>query len=223
MALEGNLAKNSRVYKRFAMRREESLRTLTGVRQRRMRRLLIAFLLAWLPTMASAAVEISFYSREWANTFPHAFVTLQGTDDRTGERIAESYGFTATHISPAILLGSVKGEILSAKPDYIAKSDMHFRFALTDPEYDSVLATVERWRTLKQPSYNLNRQNCVFFVADVAASLGMVAETPRALMKRPRSFTESLTRANLVWLRARGATIANRNLGPSESTAAATR
>ncbi|MEA1014490.1 hypothetical protein [Sphingosinicella sp. LY1275] len=205
------------------MRRREGWVATASSSRGHSRWILIAFLWSWMPASAPAAVEISFYSREWANTFPHAFITLQGIDDRTGERIDASYGFTATHVSPAILLGSVKGEILSAKPDYIAKSDMHFRFTLSDPEYDSVRATVERWRTLKQPSYNLNRQNCVFFVADVAASLGMVAETPKALMKKPRSFTESLTRANLVWLQARGATITNRSFGPSKSTVAATR
>jgi hypothetical protein len=90
---------------------------------------------------------------------------------------------------------------------YIADSDRHFTFALTGPELDAVRATVEKWRSLKQPSYSLNRQNCVFFVADIAASIGMVAQTPKALMKKPRSYTESLTRANREWLLARGATI----------------
>lgn len=187
------------------MRRPENSSVLRDTRHKRLRWILVAIFLSWLPTTAGAAVEITFYSREWGNTFPHAFVTLQGVDDRTGERIDASYGFTATHISPAILLGSVQGEILSAKPDYIAKSDPHFRFTLTDLEYDSVIATVERWRTLRQPSYNLNRQNCVFFVAHVASSLGMVAETPQALMKKPRSYIESLSRTNVGWLSARNA------------------
>lgn len=166
---------------------------------------------------AGAAVEISFYSREWANTFPHAFITLKGADGRTGERIDASYGFTATHVSPAVLFGSVKGEIVASKADYIARSDEHFRFTLTDAEYDAVLATVERWRNLEQPSYHLNRQNCVFFVAHIGASIGMTAETPKALMKKPRSYTESLTRANRDWLDARGATVSRPQLDPAET------
>ena len=189
------------------MRRPENSSVLRDTRHKRLRWILVAIFLSWLPTTAGAAVEITFYSREWGNTFPHAFVTLQGVDDRTGERIDASYGFTATHISPAILLGSVQGEILSAKPDYIAKSDPHFRFTLSNAEYDSVIATVDRWRTLKQPSYNLNRQNCVFFVAHVAAALGMSADPPRALMKKPRSYIEELSRANARWLSARGAAL----------------
>jgi hypothetical protein len=168
-------------------------------------RLLLGLLLLSLPSLASAAVEISFYSKEWRSTFPHAFIVLRGTDDRTGERIDASYGFTATHISPAILLGSVEGEVRPSKPDYIATSDEHFRFLLSDAELDSVLTAVARWQALPQPSYNLNRQNCVFFVADIAAALEMKAETPKALMKKPRSFLELLTGANRDWLSARRA------------------
>ena len=169
-------------------------------------RLSIVLLVLALPSLASAAVEISFYSKEWRDTFPHAFIVLRGTDERTGERIDASYGFTATRVSPAILFGSVQGEVRPAKPEYIAGSDEHFRFVLTDAEFDSVLATIERWKTLSQPSYNLNRQNCVFFVADIASALAMKADRPKELMKKPRSFLELLTGANRDWLSARRAT-----------------
>jgi hypothetical protein len=170
-----------------------------------------AALLLLHPAAALAAVRISFYSHEFGSNFPHAFITLEGVDDRTGEKINANYGFTATHISPAILLGSVKGEVFSREPAkeaaYIAASDRHFSFTMSDAEYDALLARIDKWRTLKQPSYNLNQKNCVHFVADMAAALGMTAETPKALMKKPRSYTEHLTRANLAWLKARGAEI----------------
>lgn len=165
----------------------------------------VALLLLVVPFPASAAVEITFLSKEFGTSFPHAYVALVGTLDRTGERIAANYGFTATRVSPAVLMGSVKGEVMSVDPDYISKSDRHFSITMSDAEYDRVMATVERWRSLKQPSYNLNRQNCVFFVAHVAAALGMKADTPSALMKKPRSYLEMLTRANQPWLAARGA------------------
>lgn len=168
---------------------------------------LVAIAFALTPASAAAAVAISFYSHEWDNKFPHAFIVLAGTDDRTGVAVNDSYGFTALNVSPAILMGSVKGEVIASEPRYIAASDEHFRFTLTDPEYDSVLATVAKWRALKQPSYNLNRRNCVFFVADVAATLGMAADTPPALMKKPRSYLESLVAANQAWLEARGAVV----------------
>lgn len=167
--------------------------------------ILLGILLLAAAAPASAAVEITFLSKEFGASFPHAYVALDGTLDRTGERISANYGFTATHVSPAILMGSVKGEIMSVDPDYMSKSDRHFSISLDDQDYDVVMAVVERWRTMKQPSYNLNRQNCVFFVADVAAALGMQADTPKALMKKPRSYLEMLARANHPWLAARGA------------------
>lgn len=175
------------------------------------RALAAAALLLLHPAAAFAAVRVSFYSHEFGSNFPHAFITLEGQDDRTGEKINANYGFTATHISPGILLGSVKGEVFSREPakeaGYIASSDRHFSFTLRDGEYDNLLARIDRWRKLKQPSYNLNRQNCVHFVADMAAALGMTADTPKALMKKPRSYTEHLARTNLEWLKARGAEI----------------
>ena len=177
----------------------------------RLRALLVAAFLLLSPIQARAAVEISFFSHEFGSNFPHAFITLQGSDERTGEKIDANYGFTATHISPAILMGPVKGEVFSRDPakdaKYIEASDRHFSFTLSDSEYDAVKAGIARWGALKQPSYSLNRQNCVHFVADMAASLGMKADTPAALMKKPRSYTEYLTRTNRDWLLARGGTI----------------
>jgi tryptophanyl-tRNA synthetase len=160
--------------------------------------------LVW-PAHAVAAVEITFLSKEFGASFPHAYVALKGTPDRGGAEIDANYGFTATHVSPAILMGSVNGEIISVDAGYMSKSDKHFTISLTDDQYDRVVAAVERWRTAKQPSYNLNRKNCVFFVADIAATLGMTAETPPALMKKPRSYLEMLTKANRLWLEGRGA------------------
>jgi len=165
----------------------------------------LAILALTLPQGAPAAVEITFLSKELGSSFPHAYVALKGTPDRGGAAVDANYGFTATHVSPAILMGSVNGEIISVDAGYMERSDRHFTLRLSDAEYDQVLATVERWRTMKQPSYNLNRQNCVFFVAHVAAALGMTAETPPALMKKPRSYLEMLTQANRTWLANRGA------------------
>jgi hypothetical protein len=174
--------------------------------------MVLAILLSIAPAPALAAVEITFLSKEFGSSFPHAYVALEGTLDRSRERISANYGFTATHVSPAILLGSVKGEVMSVDADYMRKSDRHFSIRLSDAEYDRVMATVERWRTLKQPSYSLNRQNCVYFVAHIAAALGMKAETPSALMKKPRSYLEMITRSNQPWLAAREAA-ASQGLG----------
>jgi hypothetical protein len=169
--------------------------------------LLAAVLLALVPATAAAAVKISFYTKEFGTSFPHAFVAFDGNLDGTGEKIDANYGFTATHITPALLMGSVKGEVMSVDAAYQSKSDRHFTITLSDEEYSQLMATVERWRTLKQPSYNLNRKNCVYFIADVAGTLGMKADTPRALMKKPRSYVQSLLEANRPWLERRAAEI----------------
>ena len=155
---------------------------------------------------ASAAVQITFYSKELSSTFPHAFVVMRGTLDRNGARIDEDYGFTAKTVSPAILMGSVKGEVVNDhSPSYINRSDSHFTLTISDSEYDRVMATVQRWRTRKQPSYDLGSRNCIHFVAEIAAAIGMRAETPKKLMKKPRSYLEFLTASNRPWLQARSA------------------
>lgn len=150
---------------------------------------LLALLLLGLPAPAAAAVEIAFYSRELGgNNFPHAFVALRGRIDATGEQVDTSYGFTAKAVTPAILFGSVAGEIVVEGPRQMARSDRQFALTLSDERYRAVMAVVERWRRRPQPSYNLNRANCVHFVAELAEAVGLRVERIQRLMKRPRSF-----------------------------------
>lgn len=172
---------------------------------------LAAFLAAALLALGAApgwaAVSITFYSKEFGASFPHAFVTLEGTLDRGGSRIEEDYGFTAKTISPAILWGKVAGKVdTEHSAGYIRGSDRHFTVTLTDAEYDRVIATVERWRAAKQPNYDLDKHNCVHFVAEIAAAIGMTPDT-RKLMKKPRSFLVALTAQNRGWLTGRNATL----------------
>jgi hypothetical protein len=168
---------------------------------------LAAALLALTAAPGWAAVSITFYSKELGASFPHAFVILEGTLDRGGPRIEEDYGFTAKTISPAILWGKVSGEVITDHSvGYVKGSDRHFTLALTDSEYDRVMATIARWRAWKQPSYDLDRHNCVHFVAELAVSAGLTADTGR-LMKKPRAFLEALTAANRPRLETRGATL----------------
>ncbi|HEY5723652.1 MAG TPA: hypothetical protein VIT45_15175 [Allosphingosinicella sp.] len=170
--------------------------------------LLAAALLALTAMPAAAAVQITFYSKQLTSSFPHAFVVMRGTLERNGARIDEDYGFTAKSVSPAILMGAVKGEVVSDhNAGYVAKSDAHFTVTISDSEYDRVIATVERWRNRPQPSYDLGTRNCIHFVAEIAASVGMRADTPKKLMKKPRSYLDFLTAANQAWLEARRAVI----------------
>jgi hypothetical protein len=183
----------------------------------RFSRLLILFLaiFASAPAPALAAVELSFYSKDFGSSFPHAYIALKGAPDGGGDAIDDNFGFTAAHISPAILAGSVKGEIIAVPAPYMASSDRHVSFDLSDDEYRIVQAAIQRWRDLKQPSYNLNQRNCVHFVADIAASIGMVAGMPRRFVKKPRSYLDYLVETNRNWLERRGATIVDRHKGRS--------
>ena len=167
--------------------------------------LVAAALLAFACSPAAAAVSITFYSKELGSSFPHAFFILEGAPERGGARVDEDYGFSAKTVSPAILWGKVKGEVISNHSrSYVKGSEKHFSLTLTDAEYDRVMETVGRWRSAPQPSYDLDRHNCVHFVADVAASIGLKTDTGR-LMKKPTAFLRSLTKANRPFLEARGA------------------
>lgn len=155
----------------------------------RCRLLLLAALLLWLQAPANAGVEVAFYSRELGgNNFPHAFVTLKGTVDGTGETVDTSLGFTARALTPAILFGSVAGEVSVEGERQIARSDRQFALMLSDAQYEVAMAVIESWRTRAQPSYNLDRRNCIHFVGEIARAIGLRVEYPRRLMRRPRSF-----------------------------------
>jgi hypothetical protein len=145
---------------------------------------------------ASAAVTITFYSHEFGDYFPHAFITLEGAPDGGGAAVSASYGFTARRISPALLLGSVDGEVQPAEPAYIATSQPHWRMVLSDGQYAQIVTAMEKWRATTRRAYNLKRRNCVHFVADMARTLGLDVVETKALMQRPRSFLDDILRRN---------------------------
>lgn len=172
---------------------------MRGISFRRLQGLvaLLLLLVVAAPAPAFAAVEIAFYSRELgANNFPHAFVVLKGSLDSTGEQVDTSLGFTAHSVTPAILLGSVRGEVVVEGERQIARSDRQFALTITDEQYRAAMAVVERWRNLPQPSYNLNRRNCVYFVSEIAVAIGLRVEITQRLSKRPRTFLQGLRALN---------------------------
>lgn len=170
-----------------------------------LRRLLLFLLLTlgWAGA-AAAEVEIHFHSKDMASTFPHAFVRLTGTDERTGEAVDINYGFTPVSLTPAILFGPVQGMMHTVSRQYLDRSDQHFSLKLTDAQYRAVLAVVERWRAAPQPNYRLNSRNCVHFVAEVAAALGLAAVPDRKLVKKPKSFLRRVTQDNLALIESWG-------------------
>ena len=163
-------------------------------------RMAVLAALLLLARPVQAAVEISFHSKDLGATFPHAFIVLEGTLDATGEPIEANYGFTVRHlIGPSILFGPVQGEVISEGRAYIEASNLHFSIVLTDDQYRAVMGVVERWRARPQPSYRLDRRNCVSFVAEVARTLGLEAD-PSGLMRRPRAFLDRVAERNRALL-----------------------
>lgn len=157
-----------------------------------------ALLLLALGTImpAQGAVTITFWSQEFGQNFPHAFFTFSGAPDAGGPAVNESYGFTAKAITPALLMGSVGGRIDRPKPSYIAKSNAHFLVVLSDAQYASIRSLVDEWGEKGDSHYNLNRRNCVHFVAEAARRSGLRVVEDRKLMKKPRSFIQSVEHAN---------------------------
>ncbi|HEY0625208.1 MAG TPA: hypothetical protein VGD10_00590 [Allosphingosinicella sp.] len=155
-----------------------------------------SFILFFIAGPLQAAVTLTFYSKELGATFPHAFIALDGTTGPDNALVKATYGFTAKRISPAILMGDVEGILEPVTESYRKASDAHFSIELTDAQYAAVLATVEKWKNMPGKSYSLNKRNCVFFVGDVARAVGLtVVEDPK-LMKKPRSFTQSIMKLN---------------------------
>lgn len=148
-----------------------------------------------LPTPAAAQVVLSFYSHELGSSFPHAFVVLKGKTEK-GRDVDTNFGFTAKTLTPAILMGSVRGVVETSKPSYVASSDRQFSVQLDDRQFKDVLAVVERWRTRPGKSYNLNKSNCIHFVGEVAQAVGLKVVFEKALIKKPRSFLLSLVTLN---------------------------
>ena len=157
---------------------------------RGLRLILLSLLLlcAGLAAPARAEVVISFYSHDFGDRFPHAFIVMKGRVDTTGEAVDSNYGFTAVSVSPAILFGSVKGKVESSKSDYIEKSDHQFDVTVDDATYARVLAKVAEWRDRDQPSYSLNKRNCVHFVMELAEAVGLKVNRKSKLFKKPKSF-----------------------------------
>ncbi len=81
---------------------------------------------------------------------------------------------------------NVVGSNPIARSIFISVED--FSFTLTDAEYRTVMARVQYWRDLPQPSYSLSETNCVYFVADIARTLGLKADPKPGLMLKPKAY-----------------------------------
>ena len=163
-----------------------------------MRQLLLTALFFFaLALGARAEVTLTFYSHHFGTyglgiTFPHAYVRLSGTTGADAKPVKANFGFTAQTISPSILWNSVEGYVISMPDDYIAMSQPHLSLPISDEQYRSVLAIVDRWRKYPQPSYSLDTKNCVTFVKEIAIALQLPASSDAKFIRSPREFLEDL-------------------------------
>jgi hypothetical protein len=159
--------------------------------------LLAAGTLLALASAASAEVTLTFYSHHFGTyglgvTFPHAYVRLSGTTKADAKPVNANYGFTAQTISPSIMWEPVEGFVISMPDDYMAMSQPHLSLPISDEQYRSVIAIVDRWRKYPQPSYNLNSKNCVTFIREIAIALRLPASNDVKFIRSPREFLEDL-------------------------------
>lgn len=156
----------------------------------------LLFFCMGLANPARAEVLVDFYSHDFGDRFPHAFIVMKGRIDATGEPVDINYGFTATTVSPAILMGSVKGHVQTSQPDYVGKSDRQFTVRVDDATYARLMAKVAEWSDRKQPSYSLNKRNCVHFVMELAEVVGLRVNRQSKLFKKPKSFLREVRELN---------------------------
>ena len=159
-------------------------------------RKLLVLLALLVAAPASAEVTVTFYSRDFGEVFPHGYFAVEGTLSNGQAVPATNYGFTARTISPAILWGSVAGEIVTMNESYVRKSNRHFTLTIDDAAYRRLMAVVQDWGSRKGKSYNLNRANCVHFVRDAVQALGLKTNPKSEFFGKPKSFLNEVERLN---------------------------
>ncbi len=169
------------------------------------------FLLALFATTspAAAAVTITFYSHDFRmfgagmlTNFPHGFIALSGTPDDGTPAINGDFGFSATDFFVNALWEPVEGG-LDPSPlpaSYIAAADRHFSFPLTDAQYHAVVVVVEKWKSWPQPSYDLDKHNCVTFVKELAIAAGLSVSDSPGFIRKPKEFLDDMATRNAGFL-----------------------
>lgn len=159
---------------------------------------LLAALLGLLPAAARADIEVGFWTRELGLELPHAFFTIKGTVD--GKPVEETYGFTAKTITPALLWGPVPGRIDIASKGYMADSNKLYTVTVAKAAYPRLKAVVQRYSAKPGSIYRMNQRNCVHFVAEAAAAVGLRLPDGKGMMKRPTTYMMAVAAANKDFL-----------------------
>jgi hypothetical protein len=162
--------------------------------------LLLTLLLVFAPQYASAKVTLSFYSYSGSlilpGGYPHAYVRLDGTLEKTGKKVLELYGLTSGSVTSAVLSRDTTGFIHEATPRFPKrkKNNRHFRVSISDDQYHRIVSEVKLWRS---SVYNLKSRNCLHFVAAIANIVGIEAIVPDKLTRRPKAWLNLVGRRNL--------------------------
>ena len=148
---------------------------------------------------ASAKVEVEFHSFNGSvffGRYPHTFVVFRGTLDDSGKKVYENFGFTAKHVSPAVLSEPVEGEIYVEQEKWIAKTNRHFTVTVDDATYRKMRAEVDFWGNHPGKFYDLDRNNCIHFVGKIAEMAGLKVDYPKALLRKPRAWLNHIAALN---------------------------
>lgn len=156
--------------------------------------LMLLFVLIASAPFARAQVTATYYSMDFGENFPHAFVHLTGTRD-DGTPVDQFLGFSAKVVTPQILLSSVGGEVIRRTPKFLDVSEPRFALILTDQQYTDILRLADDWEE-NRLKYNLNNRNCIHFVADTIQLIGLKVNWDSEYFKKPKGFLREVSRIN---------------------------
>ena len=148
---------------------------------------------------AGAQVHVTFHSFNGSiffGRYPHTFVSLDGTLDKSGQVIHENYGWSAKHVSPAVLTGPVFGEILHEKDKWLEKTNSHFTVDVDDATYWRIREEVDSWANHPGKFYDLAHRNCIHFVGRIAEMVGLKVNYPHDLLRKPRAWLNEISQIN---------------------------
>ncbi len=151
---------------------------------------------------AAAAVTATFYAHSgnqirggWL-LFPHAYVTLTGTVEATGEVVDEAIGFTAKFPGPQLLLFSGPGVLERPDALYLSEGRPYLTLEISDAAFAAVKARIAHWSSPEGSVYSLRRRNCIHFVAEIARTIGLLTAAENTLS--PNGFLSATAALNPV-------------------------
>lgn len=183
----------------FARNRPKPLRFPTMMQW--LHRFVFAFLFVALSaTLAAAQVVVSFHGHAGTQVrggflyFPHAYVRFTGTVEATGQAVDQAWGFTAANPGPQLLFMSGAGVLSAPDARYVSEAINYASVTISDETWFAMHARLDDWRTGPGSRYNLNRRNCIHFVAEMARMAGL--QTPRDDTRSPNGFLEQMVAMN---------------------------